>query len=92
MSYCLIVSAGGCGKTEEPQHRAGHLGGRTLAETIADNRPHLLSIPGVLNVEAGDCGVDSCIKVFVAKKTSILTAQIPLMLETWQVDVVEAAK
>lgn len=90
--FCVLVFILGCGQSDRKQNSTEHLGGRTLAETIADNRPHLLSIPGVLKVEEGDCGIDSCIKVFVAKKTAILTAQIPHMLETWQVDVVEAAK
>src|ERR1041385_181746 len=70
--------------------RTGRMSGKTLAETIADNRTPLLSLPGVLKVEAGDCETDSCIKVFVDKKTEILASQIPLMLETWRVEIVES--
>ena len=64
----------------------------TLSETISENRTRLLSIPGVLKVEGADCGIDSCIRVTVDHKTAILNAQIPMMLETYQVNVVEASK
>ncbi len=90
-AFCLIVFLTGCIKSEPAKNRTEHLGGKTLAETIAENTPHLLTIPGVVKVAPGDCGIDSCIKVYVARKTEILAAQIPMMLETWQVDVVETA-
>ncbi len=50
-----------------------------------------MGISGVLSVEAGDCVPDSCIMVTVAKKNEMLVNQIPPMLETWRVDVVESA-
>jgi len=79
-------------KASNRPNRTERISGKTLAETIADNLMHLLSLPGVLKVEAGDCETDSCIKVFVDKKTEILASQIPLMLETWRVDVVESGR
>lgn len=79
-------------KSSNRTNRTEHISGKTLAETIAGNQMHLLSLPGVIKVEAGDCETDSCIKVFVEQKTAMLASQIPLMLETWRVDVVERGK
>jgi len=80
----------GCAKGEKQPNRTGSIMGKSLSETIADHQQHLLSLAGVHRVEPGMCGRDSCIKVYVEKKTPMLEAQIPLMLETWQVDVVES--
>src|SRR5260370_16769 len=91
-AFCGIAALTGCTKSEQPKQRTAHLGGKSLAETIADNRAHLLSIPGVLKVEGADCGLDSCVKVTVEHTTAIVNAQIPMMLETYQVNVVEAVK
>jgi hypothetical protein len=81
----------GCGK-EERQNRTPRLGGKTLSETVANSRPGLLTIAGVVKVEQGVRGTDSCIKVFVTNKTAVLTAQIPLMIDSWPVDIVEMPK
>ena len=86
----MLVVIGGCAKPENAPNRAGRITGKTLSETIQENRDRLLQISGVLNVQAGDCGVDSCIKITVQKKTEMLVNEIPPMLETWRVDVVEA--
>ena len=86
---CLVS----CTKVEEKPvrpNRTESMMGKTLTETIAEHRQHLLSLPGVLKVEAGDCDRDSCIRVYVAKKTSTLINQIPPMIETWQVEIVES--
>jgi hypothetical protein len=91
-TFCFLVFLAGCAKPDRPANRTEHLGGKTLSETISENAPHLLSIEGVVKIVPGDCGIDSCIKVVVDKKTEILVSQIPMMLETWQVDVVETAK
>ncbi len=85
----VLIALAGCAKPAKTPDRAERVSGKTLTETIQENRQHLLSIPGVVSVEAGDCGTDSCIKVIVEKKTAMLTSELPLMLETWQVDVVE---
>ena len=85
---CLVS----CAKVEEKPFRPNRtesIMGKTLTETIAEHRNHLLSLPGVLKVEAGNCDKDSCIRVYVAKKSSTLINQIPAMIETWRVDVVE---
>jgi hypothetical protein len=87
-----VLALSGCAKREQQQQRTVHIGGKSLAETIAENRARLLAIPGVLNVEGADCGIDSCIKVTVEHKTAIINAQIPMMVETYQVTVVEPAK
>lgn len=92
LAFFAITTLAGCAKSEPQKNRTAHLGGNTLAETIADNRARLLAIQGVLKVEAADCGIDSCIKVTVDHKTAILNAQIPMMLETYQVNVVEATR
>ncbi len=81
----------GCKPSSRQSNRTESIMGKSLAETIEDHRTHLLSIPGVLRVEPGTCGSDSCVKVYVEKKTPIIEAQIPLMLETWQVDVIESS-
>ena len=91
-AFCLLLFVTGCAKPDHPANRTEHPGGKTLSETIAENTPRLLSIEGVVRVAPGDCGMDSCIKVFVDKKTEILVSQIPMMLETWQIDVVETAR
>ena len=85
----ILVLLFGCAKPEKTPDRAGHISGKTVAETIQESRQRLLSIPGVIEIMPGLCDVDSCIKVVVEKKTEILISQIPLMLETWRVDVVE---
>ena len=89
LASVLLVILIGCTKPEKSSNRVEHLSGKTIGETILENRQHLLSIPGVLKVEPGICGADSCIKIFVEKKTAMLVSELPLMLETWQVDVVE---
>lgn len=85
----LLVVIGGCAQPDNAPNRASHPSGKSLTETIQENRQRLLSIPGVIKIAAGDCGVDSCIKIVVQKKTEILVNQLPPMLETWRVDVVE---
>ncbi len=79
----------GGGEPEKKPNRVEHLSGKTLTETIQENRQRLLSIPGVIRVEAGDCSIDSCIKVYVQKKTEMVMTQLPAMLETWRVEIVE---
>ena len=81
----------GCKPTARQPNRTERISGKSLSETIADHREHLLSIPGVVRVEPGTCGADSCVKVYVEKKTAMIVTQIPLMLETWQVDVIESS-
>jgi len=88
----LVGAAGGCKQPEKAPNRTERIGGKSLSETIEDNRHRLLSIPGVVEIEAGMCGVDSCIKVLVEKKTAMIETQIPLMLETWPVEVTESAR
>ena len=87
--FLILIVIGGCAQPDNAPNRAGRPSGKTLTETIQENRDHLLSISGVLNVQAGDCGLDSCIKIVVRKKTEMLVNQLPPMLETWRVDVVE---
>ena len=87
--FSLLAFLFGCAKPEKTPDRAGHISGKTVAETIQESRQRLLSIPGVIEVKPGICDADSCIKVVVEKKTEILISQIPLMLETWRVDIVE---
>jgi hypothetical protein len=89
MIAAAVIVLAGCAKRERGPNRVERLSGKTLTETIQENRGRLLSIPGVIDVQAGDCGTDSCIKVFVEKKTEMLTSELPLMLETWRVDIVE---
>ncbi len=87
IAFAAFVGCGG--EQQKKPDRVEHIAGKTIAETITENRQRLLSTPGVVKVEPGDCGVDSCIKVYVEKKTDILLTQLPMMLETWRVDVVE---
>ena len=86
--FSLLAFLSGCAKPEKTPDRVERLSGKTVAEAIQESRQRLLSIPGVIEVMPGICGADSCIKVVVEEKTEILTSQIPLMLETWRVDVV----
>jgi hypothetical protein len=83
----------GCGeskqKTEQP-NRAARITGKSISETIAENRQRILSIPGVVKIEPGSCILDSCIKVYVVKKNNMMVMQIPSMLGTWRVDIVQA--
>jgi len=92
IALCACIARTGCGNNEPQQNRSTHLGGKTLSETVANSRPGLLTIAGVVKVEEGMRGTDSCIRVLVTSKTAILTAQIPLMIETWPVDIVEMPK
>ncbi len=85
----ILLVIGGCSQPEKTPNRAARLSGKSLTETIQENRERLLSISGVINVQADDCGVDSCIKIIVRKKTEMLVNQLPPMLETWRVDLVE---
>jgi len=85
-----LLMLASCAKPENAPDRANRMSGKSLGETIEENRARLLSMPGVISVQAGDCGQDSCIKVTVQKKTEILMNQLPPMLETWRVDVAEA--
>jgi hypothetical protein len=84
----LLLSGCGVDRQGHP-NRSEHLTGKTLTETLEENRAHLLSLPGVLKVEPADCGVDSCIKVTVSNKDVITMNQLPQMLETFQVQVVQ---
>lgn len=85
---CLAMLVSGCGG-QNRSHRVDSITGKTASETVRENRRHLLSIPGVKDVFAGDCGSDSCITVVVEKKTPVLNDEIPAMLETFRVQVVE---
>ena len=90
-AFFILLMLTGCAQPENAPNRTANQTGKTLAETIQENRQRLLAISGVLSVEAGDCVPDSCIKVTVAKKNEMIANQIPPMLETWRVDVVESA-
>lgn len=87
--FAILIVMIGCSQPDKAPNRTERLSGKSLTETIQENRQHLLSISGVIKVEAGDCGVDSCIKIVVQKKTEMLVNELPVMLETWRVDVVE---
>jgi hypothetical protein len=76
-----------CQGQPQPQQR---LTGKTIEEVLKENTPHLMSIPGVVGTAIGECNNNPCIKVLVDKKTAILQQQIPSMLETWQVEIVES--
>ena len=91
MIFAILLLIGGCSQPDKAPNRTARISGKSLTETIQENRQHLLSISGVIKVEAGDCGVDSCIKIVVQKKTELLVNQLPPMLETWRVDVVESS-
>lgn len=81
----------GCAQKEEPK-REKRLDGLSIEETLEQHRSHLLAISGVTAVEIGKCNDSPCIQVKVEKKTPILENQVPRMLETWSVEIVETAK
>ena len=66
--------------------------GVSIEQTLEEHRKQLISIPGVLGADIGDCRGSPCIQVKVEKKTPILENQIPRMLETWNVEIVEVKK
>jgi len=82
----LAVLLGGCQGNPQPEHR---ITSKSIDEVLQENRPHLMTIQGVVGTSIGDCNGNPCIKVLVEKKTPILQQQIPSMLETWQVEIVE---
>ncbi len=78
-----------CQGPPQPKPR---LTGKTVEEVLAENTPHLMSIEGVVGTSIGECNGNPCIKVLVEKKTLILQQEIPSMLETWQVEIVEKGR
>ena len=90
--FIILLVLTGCAQPEKAPNRADKITGKTLTETIQENQQHLLSVSGVIRIEAADCGIDSCIRIVVDKKTEMLVNQLPAMLETYRVDVVEQAR
>jgi hypothetical protein len=86
---CLAIS--GCAPKEEPQPEK-RLDGLSIEQTVEQHRAHLLEISGVTAIEVGKCNDMPCIQVKVEKKTPLLENQIPRMLETWHVEIVEVVK
>ncbi len=86
---CLVIS--GCAQKEEPRPEK-RLDGLSIEQTVEQHRAHLLAISGVTAVEIGKCNDMPCIQVKVEKKTPLLENQIPRMLETWHVEIVEVVK
>ena len=76
-----------CQGQPQPQPR---LTGKPIDEVLKENTPHLMTITGVVGTAIGECNHTPCIKVLVEKKTPIIMQQIPSMLETWQVEIVES--
>ena len=86
---CLIVYMLGCQGNPNPEKR---LTGKAIEDVLKENTPHLMTIQGVVGTAIGECGGNPCIKVLVEKKTPIIQQQIPSMLETWQVEIVETGE
>ena len=84
----FVLQFGGCQGNPQPEHR---ITSKSIDEVLQENRPHLMTIQGVVGTSIGDCNGNPCIKVLVDKKTPIIQQQIPSMLETWQVEIVEKA-
>lgn len=76
----------GCQPKPQPQPR---LTGKPIDEVLKEYAPHLMTIQGVVGTSIGECNGNPCIKVHVVKNTIILQQQIPSMLETWQVEIME---
>ena len=83
---CCFLLLFGCQGNPNPQNR---ITSKSIEEVLEENRPHLMTIQGVVGTSIGECGGNPCIKVLVEKKTPVLQQQIPSMLETWQVEIVE---
>jgi hypothetical protein len=91
MFIVMSIIAAGCKPQAQPQPQP-RLTGKPIDEVLKENTPHLMSIAGVVGTAIGDCSGNPCIKVLVAKKTDILRQQIPSMLETWQVEIIESGE
>ena len=85
----ILLTLLGCQGAPQPSPR---LTGKPIEEVLKENTPHLMSISGVVGTAIGECNGNPCIKVLVEKKTLILQQQIPSMLETWQVEIVETGE
>ena len=83
---CCLLFMFGCQGNPNPPNR---ITSKSIEEVLEENKPHLMTIQGVVSTSIGECNGNPCIKILVEKKTPILQQQIPSMLETWQVEIVE---
>ena len=54
---------------------------------LKEHTDSLMSLAGVVGTAQGLCSGKPCIKVYVAKKTSVLVKQIPATLEGYTVEI-----
>ena len=65
---------------------------KPIKEVLKAYTHQLMSLPGVVGTAQGLCDGQSCIKVFVSKKTPELEQKIPKMLEGYPVVIEETGK
>jgi hypothetical protein len=67
------------------EQRANSVARKTIDAVLERHTDFLMSLPGVVGTAVGRCQEKPCIKVFVVKKSSELTRQIPSKLEGFPV-------
>jgi hypothetical protein len=65
---------------------------RPIEEVLKEHSYELMSIPGVVGIAQGICNNESCIKVFVTKKTKEIDQRIPDELDGYPVFVEETGE
>ena len=65
---------------------------KTIEQVLTDHTDSLMSVRGVVGIAQGECSGQSCIRVFVVKKTEELLRQIPPVIEGYQVAVDETGE
>ncbi len=95
LAACVLLAVGAAAGA--PPGRAGQeerapMPDKTIEAVLETHSPRLMSLPGVVGVGEGRCAGAPCIKVLVLEKTPELVERIGVVIEGYNVEVVETGE
>jgi hypothetical protein len=95
LAACVLLAVGAAAVAQPgtaSQEERAPMPDKTIEAVLETHSPRLMSLPGVVGVGEGRCAGAPCIKVLVLEKTPELVERIGVVIEGYNVEVVETGE